>query len=187
MNAKEFGEYLKTLRKEKKLTIRQLDLYSGVSNSYISQMERGARGIPSPDILEKLAKPLGVEYGELMKVAGYIDDDIRAVELVDKLIKNLLSETNYDFDVVNHLTLEEKLKILIVVTESVGSLSIKEKEGGKREIVLGNGKIELTDHNSIDKLNLSYDGMQLTREEKIEFLAIAQGIFSARKALKENN
>lgn len=73
MNAKEFGEYLKGLRREKKLTIRQLDLYSGVSNSYISQMERGARGIPSPDILKKLAKPLGVSYEELMAKAGYFD------------------------------------------------------------------------------------------------------------------
>lgn len=54
------------------MTIRQLDLYSGVSNSYISQVERGERSIPSPEILEKLSKPLGVDYEELMKRAGYL-------------------------------------------------------------------------------------------------------------------
>lgn len=68
----EFGLYLKKIRKEKKLTVRQLDLYSGVSHSYISQLERGVKGIPSPDILRKLSKPLGVDYESLMEQAGYI-------------------------------------------------------------------------------------------------------------------
>lgn len=72
MKAEEFGDFIKGLRKEKKLTIRQLELYSGVSNAYISQVERGARGIPSPEILQKLSKPLGVKYELLMEKAGYI-------------------------------------------------------------------------------------------------------------------
>lgn len=72
MEASEFGQYLKEVRKRRKLTIRQLDTYSGVSHSYISQMERGERGVPSPEILRKLSKPLGVEYEELMERAGYI-------------------------------------------------------------------------------------------------------------------
>jgi transcriptional regulator with XRE-family HTH domain len=73
LEAKEFGEYLKGLRLKKKLTIRQLDTYSGVSNSYISQMERGQRGVPKPDILQKLSKPLGVPYEDLMENAGYLN------------------------------------------------------------------------------------------------------------------
>ncbi|WP_336775381.1 helix-turn-helix domain-containing protein [Paenibacillus sp. MMO-58] len=75
MEARDFGSYLRSLRKRKskKLTIRQLGAYSGVSNSYISQIERGERGVPSPDVLLKLAKPLGVSYEELMTHAGYIN------------------------------------------------------------------------------------------------------------------
>lgn len=111
VEAKEFGEYLRKLRKAKKLTIRQLDLYSSVSNSYISQMERGERGIPSPEILNKLSKPLGVEYEDLMLKAGYIksknttnDQAKNAVleeynrlpptekKLVDDMIKALLAK-----------------------------------------------------------------------------------------------
>ena len=111
MEAKAFGEYLRQLRKAKKLTIRQLDLYSSVSNSYISQMERGERGIPSPEILNKLSKPLGVEYEELMERAGYIhnknttNDQARDAvleeynrlpptekKLVDDMIKALLAK-----------------------------------------------------------------------------------------------
>lgn len=72
MEAREFGEYLKSIRKLKKMTIRQLELYSGVSNAYISQLERGERNIPSPSILEKLAKGLNTDYEDLMIKAGHI-------------------------------------------------------------------------------------------------------------------
>lgn len=99
MKAREFGEYLKELRKKKKLTIRQLDTYSGVSNSYISQMERGERGVPSPEILQKLSKPLGVEYDELMILAGYSykknSADGARVESseIDKIVSRIEEET----------------------------------------------------------------------------------------------
>jgi transcriptional regulator with XRE-family HTH domain len=84
LEASDFGGYLKRLRKEKKLTIRQLELYSKVSNAYISQMERGERGVPSPDILKKLSKPLGVDYEELMNRAGYFDDPDKELERADE-------------------------------------------------------------------------------------------------------
>lgn len=99
MEAKEFGEYLKGIRKSKKMTIRQLELYSKVSNAYISQLERGDRGLPSPDILKKLSQPLGVEYNELMIKAGYISEDLPllnekspAEELIEYLEMELSSE-----------------------------------------------------------------------------------------------
>lgn len=66
-----FAEYLKNLRREKGLSLRELAERSGVSNAYISQIERGKRGVPSPDVLEKLAAGLGVSYAELMRAAGY--------------------------------------------------------------------------------------------------------------------
>lgn len=74
MDAKQFGKYLQQLRKSKKMTIRQLELYSGVSNAYLSLLENGKRGIPSPEILKKISKPLGVSYLTLMQKAGHIND-----------------------------------------------------------------------------------------------------------------
>lgn len=75
MTPQEFGKYLKQLRMSLNLSIRQLALCSGVSNSYISQIENGKRGIPNPEILKKLAPHLKVSYNELMQKAGYIDDN----------------------------------------------------------------------------------------------------------------
>ncbi|NPV71134.1 MAG: transcriptional regulator [Firmicutes bacterium] len=69
-----FGEHLRRLRQRKSFTIRQLAMLSGVSNAYLSQIETGQRGAPSPEILDKLAKPLGVSYEDLLRVAGYLRD-----------------------------------------------------------------------------------------------------------------
>lgn len=91
MEAKEFGEYLKEKRTEKKLTIRQLELRSGVSNAYISQMERGIKDIPSPDILKKLSTALGVTYEDLMEKAGYLNKN--------ELIRNSIESGILNFDI----------------------------------------------------------------------------------------
>lgn len=72
----EFGKYLQQLRLDKGLSIRQLASLSKVSHSYLSQVENGVRGIPSPDVLKKLAQPLGITYEELMQAAGYIEEII---------------------------------------------------------------------------------------------------------------
>lgn len=87
MEAKEFGKYLNEVRKEKGLTIRQIETYSGVSNSYLSQLENGKKGIPSPSILKKLSKALKVDYNSLMIKAGYLDENekitVNETELAD--------------------------------------------------------------------------------------------------------
>ncbi|NBI05795.1 helix-turn-helix domain-containing protein [Senegalia massiliensis] len=80
MDQKEFGQYLKSLRKDKKLTIRQVELYANVSNSYLSMIENGKRDIPSPEILQKLSKVYDIDYNTLMKKAGYVDSDTSKYE-----------------------------------------------------------------------------------------------------------
>lgn len=75
MKAEEFGFYIRELRTHRNLSIRQLEMYSGVSNSYLSQLENGKKNIPSPDILKKLSGPLKTPYSDLMIAAGHIDND----------------------------------------------------------------------------------------------------------------
>ncbi|MGG4141834.1 helix-turn-helix transcriptional regulator [Paenibacillus algorifonticola] len=72
MEPKEFGEYLRKLRKGKKLTLEALGIEIGYTKAYLSNIENGRRGIPSPEILKKLAPFLGVSHTELMEHAGYI-------------------------------------------------------------------------------------------------------------------
>jgi transcriptional regulator with XRE-family HTH domain len=71
LTSHEFGKYLKELRKSKKITVKALADKSGVSQSYLTNVENNKRGIPSPEILKKISGPLGVTYEELMIKAGY--------------------------------------------------------------------------------------------------------------------
>ncbi|WKV08160.1 helix-turn-helix transcriptional regulator [Thermoanaerobacterium sp. CMT5567-10] len=73
------GEYIKKIREDRKLSINQLALYSNVSAAHISRIERGLRE-PSPEILKKISEVLDVPYEELMKIAGYLNDNINIPE-----------------------------------------------------------------------------------------------------------
>jgi transcriptional regulator with XRE-family HTH domain len=70
-----FGIYLRDLRRARRLTLREVEERSGVSNSYLSQVENGHIRQPSPHVLQKLAEAYGVAYEHLMMRAGYIRPD----------------------------------------------------------------------------------------------------------------
>lgn len=71
----EFGEKLRSLRKEKELTIRKLGELSGVAHSYLSQVETGKRGIPKIETLEKIANGLDIPSIDLLVLAGYLPNE----------------------------------------------------------------------------------------------------------------
>src|SRR5438874_2077065 len=68
------GQYLASLRADRKLTLRQVEDASKkeVSNAYLSQLENDRIQKPSPNILYTLSDIYGVEYENLMEMAGYI-------------------------------------------------------------------------------------------------------------------
>lgn len=66
---KMFGEYLKELRIDRKLTLRDVEEKSKISNAYLSQVERGERGTPTMKILDRLAKVYGVPVSVLNEKA----------------------------------------------------------------------------------------------------------------------
>ena len=74
MRKNNFGESLKARRKEKGLTLVELEALSGVDRSHLSRIELGKR-FPSARILLKLCKPLGYGQAELLKLAGYLSPD----------------------------------------------------------------------------------------------------------------
>lgn len=69
-----FGSYLKRLRRAKGLSLKQVEEAAEVSNAYLSQIERGIRKPPHPDILKRLAKAYEVPVEELLEAAGYLED-----------------------------------------------------------------------------------------------------------------
>lgn len=77
------GDYLREQRVAAKLSLRQLAEQAGVSNPYLSQIERGLRR-PSAEVLQQLAKALRISAETLYVRAGILDPDegeARSVEL----------------------------------------------------------------------------------------------------------
>ena len=67
------GSYIREQREQAKISIRQLAQAAGVSNPYLSQVERGLRR-PSADILQQIAKGLRISAEALYVQAGILDD-----------------------------------------------------------------------------------------------------------------
>ena len=67
------GDYIREQREQAKISMRQLAQTAGVSNPYLSQIERGLRK-PSADILQQLAKGLRISAEALYVQAGILDD-----------------------------------------------------------------------------------------------------------------
>jgi transcriptional regulator with XRE-family HTH domain len=78
----QLGDYLREQRTASRLTLRQLADQVGVSNPYLSQIERGLRR-PSAEVLQQLAKALRVSAEQLYIRAGIVSPEVgnRSVEL----------------------------------------------------------------------------------------------------------
>jgi transcriptional regulator with XRE-family HTH domain len=68
------GDYLREQRTASRLSLRQLADQVGVSNPYLSQIERGLRR-PSAEVLQQLAKALRISAEQLYIRAGIVSPD----------------------------------------------------------------------------------------------------------------
>ena len=83
ISVESLGEYLREQRVANRLSLRQLADQTGVSNPYLSQIERGLRR-PSAEVLQQIAKALRISAETLYVRAGILnpeDGEVRSVEL----------------------------------------------------------------------------------------------------------
>jgi transcriptional regulator with XRE-family HTH domain len=69
----DLGGYLKEQRESARLSLRQLASVAGVSNPYLSQIERGLRK-PSAEVLQQIAKGLQISAEALFLRAGLLEE-----------------------------------------------------------------------------------------------------------------
>lgn len=70
----DLGAYIRSQREQAKLSLRKLASRAGVSNPYLSQIERGLRN-PSAEILQAIARGLEISSETLYVQAGILDPD----------------------------------------------------------------------------------------------------------------
>lgn len=82
---RDLGAFIREQRKAAQLSLRNLSRLAGVSNPYLSQIERGLRK-PSAEILQRVAEALRISAETLYVRAGILDerdDDLAARILAD--------------------------------------------------------------------------------------------------------
>jgi transcriptional regulator with XRE-family HTH domain len=93
MKVQDLGNFIREQRRSARMSLRKMAKLAGVSNPYLSQIERGLRR-PSADILQGIAKALRISAETLYVQAGMLDDrkpgepgpDVEAAILADASI-----------------------------------------------------------------------------------------------------
>ena len=86
MKLDELGAFIREQRRSARLSLRKLSDLAGISNPYLSQIERGLRK-PSAEILQSIAKALRISAETLYVQAGILDED-RDHDLVAEILKD---------------------------------------------------------------------------------------------------
>jgi transcriptional regulator with XRE-family HTH domain len=86
MKLGELGDFIREQRRGAQLSLRKLSDLAGISNPYLSQIERGLRK-PSAEILQAIAKALRISAETLYVRAGILDED-RDHDLVAEILKD---------------------------------------------------------------------------------------------------
>jgi transcriptional regulator with XRE-family HTH domain len=123
------GEYLAEQRKQARLSLRQLSDIAGVSNPYLSQIERGLRK-PSADVLQQLAKALRISAETLYVRAGILDPDDER-ETTDRSAVNVADAILLD----PALNERQKRVLLDVYASFVRENDVPEKKAATRQPV----------------------------------------------------
>jgi transcriptional regulator with XRE-family HTH domain len=84
---RDVGRYIREQRRLAELSLRNLARQAGVSNPYLSQIERGLRQ-PSAKILKDIAKALRISAETLYLRAGILDENEREGDLVPAILRD---------------------------------------------------------------------------------------------------
>jgi transcriptional regulator with XRE-family HTH domain len=85
---RELGEFIRDQRRNARLSLRKLSEAAGISNPYLSQIERGLRK-PSAEILQAIARGLRISAETLYVRAGILDERREdGPDLVDAILRD---------------------------------------------------------------------------------------------------
>lgn len=88
MDVRDLGNYIRDQRSTAQISLRQLAKLAGVSNPYLSQVERGLRR-PSAEILQQIAKGLRISAEALYVQAGILEERRGDSAVADAVLADL--------------------------------------------------------------------------------------------------
>jgi transcriptional regulator with XRE-family HTH domain len=84
---RELGEFIREQRSVARLSLRRLSDMAGISNPYLSQIERGLRK-PSAEILQQIAKALRISAETLYVRAGILEERVDGPGMVEEILRD---------------------------------------------------------------------------------------------------
>jgi transcriptional regulator with XRE-family HTH domain len=81
---RDLGTFIRDQRRRDRLSLRKLSELAGISNPYLSQIERGLRK-PSAEILQAIARALQISAETLYVRAGILDERSDAPDLLAEI------------------------------------------------------------------------------------------------------
>lgn len=125
LSKEDLGKYLKKLRNDKYLSLREVNHITDISYSHLNMIENGKRNV-TPALLRVLADLYCVDYLDLYEKAGYIDlieDEKKKIYKLDKLGNsivpiNILGTVKAGY---NYLAQENIIGTVDVETSLVGN------------------------------------------------------------------
>jgi transcriptional regulator with XRE-family HTH domain len=85
IDVRSLGEYIREQREAAEVSLRQLAKNAGVSNPYLSQVERGLKK-PSAEILGQIASALRISAETLYVRAGLLDERTGSAEVTEAIV-----------------------------------------------------------------------------------------------------
>src|SRR5207302_6276028 len=123
---KELGEFIRSQRSGAQMSLRKLAKLAGVSNPYLSQVERGLRR-PSAEILQAIAKALRVSSQTLYVQAGMLEEsphpDVHTAVMGDPTLT------------------EQQKQVLLQVYDSFREETGRKRRSAKKTAATPNGKV----------------------------------------------
>jgi transcriptional regulator with XRE-family HTH domain len=83
----DLGEFIRDQRRTARLSLRKLSELAGISNPYLSQIERGLRK-PSAEILQAIARALQISSETLYVRAGFLEERDTEDDLVGDILRD---------------------------------------------------------------------------------------------------
>jgi transcriptional regulator with XRE-family HTH domain len=84
----DLGEFIRDQRRNARLSLRKLSELAGISNPYLSQIERGLRK-PSAEILQAIARALQISSETLYVRAGILEERTDNQDLVTAILRDI--------------------------------------------------------------------------------------------------
>jgi transcriptional regulator with XRE-family HTH domain len=84
---RDLGEFIRDQRRTARLSLRKLSELAGISNPYLSQIERGLRK-PSAEILQAIARALRISSETLYVRAGFLEERETDEDLVGDILRD---------------------------------------------------------------------------------------------------